>query len=146
MSDETTSQTDSQVPEKPITESGAEILNSAKAWTRKRQTPRSTVHLDPTDEQKIQWMEQWKANVTSEIDGYSSARADIYAIYKKQKDMYDSWLSGKLKKMKKYDMLINRRKKVLLDINKELDRLRAPQSGSLLGQLTDVNKEQPSIQ
>ena len=84
---------------------------------------RSTVHLNPSEEQKKQWLSEWKTKVQGEIDAYTTAKDKVYKVYKKQKDMYDAWLSIKRKKMQKYDTIINGRKKVMLDINKEIVRL-----------------------
>jgi hypothetical protein len=78
---------------------------------------------EPTKEQKLQWLNEWKEKVQGEINDYTSERDKLYSVYKKQKEMYDGWLSTKMKKIKKYDVVMNNRKKVLLDIEKEISNL-----------------------
>jgi hypothetical protein len=78
---------------------------------------------EPTSEQKIKWLNEWKEKVQQEISDYTSERDKLYAVYKKQKEMYDGWLGTKMKKIKKYDIVMNNRKKVLLDIEKEISNL-----------------------
>jgi len=76
---------------------------------------------EPTPEQKLEWLIAWRTKVQGEIDDYNGEKDKLYAVYKKQKEMYDSWLSGRMKKIKKYDNLVMGRKKVLIDINKEIE-------------------------
>lgn len=78
---------------------------------------------EPTLEQKKQWLNEWKIKVQDEMAGYNEERDKLFAVYKKQKEMYDSWLSTKMKRIKKYDNVLNGRKKVLIDIEKELANL-----------------------
>jgi hypothetical protein len=80
---------------------------------------------DPTTEEKIVLLTAWSTKVETEIAGYTAERDKLYAAYKKQKDMYDHWLGIKMKKIKKYDVVLNERKKVHLDIKKELVKLAA---------------------
>lgn len=107
----------SDIPATPNTPESTNISSD------KRSAKWSKVHLQPSEEQNRQWTIEWKAKVQNEIDGYVAAREEIYKVYKTQKDMYDKWLSIKMKKMKKYDTVINQRKKVLIDINREIARL-----------------------
>lgn len=76
-------------------------------------------------EKLLGFMEMWKLKVEKEIQEYEDEKQKIYAVYKKQKDMYDGWLSVRLKKMKKYDVALNGRKKVLIDVNKEIAKLKS---------------------
>lgn len=78
---------------------------------------------EPTIEQKLKWLNEWKEKVQLEINDYTLERDKIFAVYKKQKEMYDSWLNKKMKKIKKYDVVMNGRKKVLIDIEKEISKL-----------------------
>lgn len=78
---------------------------------------------EPTIEQKLKWLNEWKEKVQQEINDYTAERDKIFAVYKKQKEMYDSWLNKKMKKIKKYDVVMNGRKKVLIDIDKEISNL-----------------------
>lgn len=80
---------------------------------------------EPTVEQKLKWLNEWKEKVQQEIGDYTAERDKLYAVYKKQKEMYDGWLGTKMKKIKKYDVVMNNRKKVLLDIEKEISNLNA---------------------
>jgi hypothetical protein len=85
-----------------------------------------TTHIpfeEPTLEQKKQWLNEWRIKVQDEMAGYNEERDKLFAVYKKQKEMYDSWLSSKMKRIKKYDNVLNGRKKVLIDIDKELANL-----------------------
>jgi len=78
---------------------------------------------EPTVEQKLKWLTEWKEKVQQEISDYTAERDKLYSAYKKQKEMYDGWLGTKMKKIKKYDVVMNNRKKVLLDIEKEMSNL-----------------------
>jgi hypothetical protein len=78
---------------------------------------------EPSAEQKLKWLNEWKEKVQQEISDYTSERDKIFAVYKKQKEMYDGWLNKKMKKIKKYDVVMNNRKKVLMDIDKEITNL-----------------------
>lgn len=78
---------------------------------------------EPTKEQKLKLLNEWKEKVQGEISDYTSERDKLYSVYKKQKEMYDGWLGTKMKKIKKYDVVMNNRKKVLLDIEKEISNL-----------------------
>jgi len=78
---------------------------------------------EPTLEQKKQWLIEWKVKVQDEMAGYNEERDKLFAVYKNQKELYDGWLSSKMKRIKKYDNVLNGRKKVLIDIEKELANL-----------------------
>jgi hypothetical protein len=84
----------------------------------------SQVRIDPneeiTDAKKFILLNQWKNKVQAEIDDYTAEKNKIFDAYKKQKEKFDRLLVVKLKKTKKYDMVINNRKKVLTDIIKEI--------------------------
>jgi|APGre2960657444_1045066.scaffolds.fasta_scaffold197696_2 hypothetical protein len=85
-----------------------------------------TTHIpfeEPTIEQKKQWLIEWKVKVQAEMAGYNEERDKLFAVYKQQKEMYDGWLGSKMKRIKKYDNVLNGRKKVLIDIEKELGNL-----------------------
>lgn len=98
----------------------------------------SQVRIDPneeiTDAKKFILLNQWKNKVQAEIDDYTTEKNKIFDAYKKQKEKFDRLLVLKLKKTKKYDMVINSRKKVLTDIIKEiaiLEPIKTPDSGSI---------------
>ena len=98
----------------------------------------SQVRIDPneeiTDAKKFILLNQWKNKVQAEIDDYTTEKNKIFDAYKKQKEKFDRLLVLKLKKTKKYDMVINNRKKVLTDIIKEIAILEpksTPDSGSI---------------
>jgi hypothetical protein len=84
----------------------------------------SQVRIDPneeiTDAKKFILLNQWKNKVQAEIDDYTAEKNKLFDAYKKQKEKFDRLLAVKLKKTKKYDMVINSRKKVLTDIIKEI--------------------------
>jgi len=83
---------------------------------------------EPSVEQKAQWLKDWSVRVEKEIHDYTTEKDKLYTHYKKQKDMYDRWLGIKMKKIKKYDVVVNNRKKVLIDIRREINTLSgAPQ-------------------
>jgi hypothetical protein len=97
----------------------------------------SQVRIDPneeiTDTKKFILLNQWKNKVQAEIDDYTTEKNKIFDAYKKQKEKFDRLLVVKLKKTKKYDMVINSRKKVLTDIIKEiaiLEQQKTQDSGS----------------
>lgn len=73
-----------------------------------------------TDEKKVLLLNQWKLKVEDEINGYSVEREKIMDEYKRIKARMDKILGTRLKKIKKYDSVINGRKKVLADILKEI--------------------------
>ena len=81
---------------------------------------------DVPPEKLLELMEIWRGKVESEITDYESARGKVMDIYNRQKKMYDNWLSGPMKKMKKYDKIISARKKVLIDVKKEIEKLKSP--------------------
>jgi len=83
----------------------------------------TTATEEPTIEQKLKWLNEWKEKVQQEISDYTAERDKIFSVYKKQKEMYDGWLNKKMKKIKKYDVVMNNRKKVLMDIDKEMSNL-----------------------
>lgn len=98
----------------------------------------SQVRIDPneeiTDAKKFILLNQWKNKVQAEIDDYTTEKNKIFDAYKKQKEKFDRLLVLKLKKTKKYDMVINNRKKVLTDIIKEISILEpksTPDSGNI---------------
>ena len=90
-------------------------------------TPTPQVRIGPneeiTDEKNLILLNQWKDKVQGEIDDYNADKDKIYQAYKKQKERFDKILGVKLKKMKKFDGLINNRKKVFADITKEIENL-----------------------
>jgi hypothetical protein len=78
---------------------------------------------DVPPDKLLELLQIWKIKVEKEIADYDEERSKLMVVYKRQKDMYDKWLSGRLKKVKKFDNLINGRKKVLIDVNKEINKL-----------------------
>ena len=78
---------------------------------------------EPSLDQKLQWFKEWRVKVLKEIDEYTEEKDKLLTAYKKQKSMYDSWLAVKLKKIKKFDIFVTNRKKVLIDIDRELGTL-----------------------
>jgi hypothetical protein len=97
----------------------------------------SQVRIDPNEEiteaKKLILLNQWKNKVQSEVDDYTAEKNKLFDAYKKQKEKFDRLLAVKLKKTKKYDMVINGRKKVLADIIKEiaiLESQKTPDSGT----------------
>jgi len=97
----------------------------------------SQVRIDPneeiTDTKKFILLNQWKNKVQDEVNDYTAEKNKIFDAYKKQKEKFDRLLAVKLKKTKKYDMVINSRKKVLTDIIKEiaiLEQQKTQDSGS----------------
>lgn len=92
----------------------------------------STILANPNDEvppeKLLELMEIWKGKVQEEISDYEGKKGEIYVIYKRQKEMYDKWLSGPMGKMKKFDKLIAGRKKVLIDIDKEINKIKGNQT------------------
>ena len=98
----------------------------------------SQVRIDPNEEiteaKKLILLNQWKNKVQSEVNDYTAEKNKLFDAYKKQKEKFDRLLAVKLKKTKKYDMVINSRKKVLTDIIKEIAILEpksTPDSGSI---------------
>jgi len=97
----------------------------------------SQVRVDPNEEiteaKKFILLNQWKNKVQDEVNDYTAEKNKIFDAYKKQKEKFDRLLAVKLKKTKKYDMVINSRKKVLTDIIKEiaiLEQQKTQDSGS----------------
>ena len=92
----------------------------------------STILANPNDEvppeKLLELMVIWKEKVESEIADYEGEKAKVFTVYKRQKDMYDKWLAGPLGKMKKFDKVIMGRKKVLIDVNKEITKLKSAQT------------------
>ena len=84
----------------------------------------SQVRIDPNEEiteaKKFILLNQWKNKVQDEVNDYTAEKNKLFDAYKKQKEKFDRLLAVKLKKTKKYDMVINSRKKVLADIIKEI--------------------------
>ena len=84
----------------------------------------SQVRVDPNEEiteaKKFILLNQWKNKVQDEVNDYTTEKNKLFDAYKKQKEKFDRLLAVKLKKTKKYDMVINSRKKVLTDIIKEI--------------------------
>ena len=98
----------------------------------------SQVRIDPNEEiteaKKLILLNQWKNKVQSEVNDYTAEKNKLFDAYKKQKEKFDRLLVLKLKKTKKYDMVINNRKKVLTDIIKEIAILEpksTPDSGNI---------------
>lgn len=87
----------------------------------------STILANPSDsvppDKLLELMYIWKKNVEDAIAVHQAKKDAEYAVYKRQKDLYDSWLSTRSKSMKKIDILINNRKKVLIDVNKEIAKM-----------------------
>ena len=79
-----------------------------------------------TDEKKMYLLNEWKKKVEEEISDYNIEKDKIFQVYKKQKDKFAKILGVKLKKMKKYDAVINSRKKVLNEVIKEIENLTTP--------------------
>lgn len=98
----------------------------------------SSILANPRDEvppdKLLELMQIWREKILSEIAEQEGKKGEVYKIYKRQKDMYDKWLSGPMGKMKKFDKVISGRKKVLIDIDKEInkikDRLSPPTSNA----------------
>lgn len=92
------------------------------------------VRIDPNEEiteaKKLILLNQWKDKVQGEVDDYTAEKNKVMDAYKKQKEKFDKLLGVKIKKMKKFDGLINNRKKVLTDIIKEIDNLNPTSSES----------------
>lgn len=76
-----------------------------------------------TDDKKVLLLNQWKLKVEDEINGYNVEREKIMDEYKRIKARMDKILGTRLKKIKKYDAVINGRKKVLSDILKEISTI-----------------------
>jgi DNA-binding Lrp family transcriptional regulator len=93
------------------------------------------VRIDPneeiTDAKKVILLNQWRQKVEKELVDYSASKEVVAKAFRKQKERYDGILAVKIKKMKKYDMVINSRKKVLADIASEIDKLTAVQNNNL---------------
>lgn len=92
--------------------------------------PQPEVKIDPneelTGEKQLILMNQWKQKVEQELADYSAAKEVIATDFKRQKERFDKILSVKIKKMKKYDNVMNSRKKVLNEIVAEIAKLTAP--------------------
>lgn len=74
-----------------------------------------------TPEKKVILLNQWKEKVQKELDDYTAEKDKIMEEYKRIKSRMEKILGTRLKKMKKYDNVINSRKKVLTDIVKEIE-------------------------
>jgi cytidylate kinase len=92
----------------------------------------SEVKIDPnaeiTPETQLILMNQWKQKVEKELADYTAAKDVIAADFKRQKERFDKILAVKIKKMKKYDVVMNSRKKVLQEIVVEIGKLTTPAS------------------
>jgi len=92
----------------------------------------STILANPNDnvppEKLLELMEIWKGKVQDEIADYEAKKAEVYAVYKRHKEMYDKLLSGPIGKMKKLDKIMSGRKKVLMDIDKEIAKIKENQT------------------
>ena len=75
-------------------------------------------------EKVVVLLEEWRNKVISDIADYNDKKDEIYKVYKRQKEMYDKWLSGPMGKMKKLDKIISGRKKVLMDVDKEISKIK----------------------
>jgi hypothetical protein len=73
-----------------------------------------------TEEKKIILLNQWKTKVQEEIDSYNVEKDKIMDEYKRIKSRMEKILGFRLQRMKKYDAVINNRKKVLVDIINEI--------------------------
>ena len=92
------------------------------------------VRIDPneeiTDDKKLILLNQWKDKVQGEVDEQNLEKEKIFQIYKKQKEKFDKILAVKLKKVKKIEGFANARKKVLVDIIKEIEILQSTKPNS----------------
>jgi hypothetical protein len=79
---------------------------------------------------KLELLNQWKLNVETEINGYNVEREKVMVSFKKDKEKFDRLLGIKAKKMKKYDVVMNARKKVLADIIKEIEKAQNELTGT----------------
>ena len=88
------------------------------------------VKIDPnaeiTPETQLILMNQWKQKVEQELTDYTAAKNIIATDFKHQKERFDKILAVKIKKMKKYDNVMNSRKKVLHEIVAEIEKLASP--------------------
>lgn len=89
-----------------------------------------------TLEQKIQLLYSWKEKVDKEVADYTSERDGLMAIYRTHKARYDHALNKRMEKIKKIDGLLNGRKKVLMEVVKEIK-----QAESVLG--TPPTEQEP---
>ncbi len=84
----------------------------------------TTTRIDPneelTPEKKLILLNQWREKVEAEIAGHAAEREKVMTLYKSQKEKFDRLLGEKVKRMKKYDAVMNSRKKVLAEIMKEI--------------------------
>jgi hypothetical protein len=89
--------------------------------------PTQSVRIDPseeiTEEKKLILLNQWREKVELEISDYSAEKEKVMAVYKVQKEKFDRLLSDKIKRMRKYDTVMNARKKVLQSIVVEIDKI-----------------------
>jgi len=74
-----------------------------------------------TPEKKIILLRQWKNKVQNELDVYIIEKNKIVAEYQRIKGNMDKILGKRMRRMKKYDVLMTSRKKVLIDIVKEIN-------------------------
>lgn len=75
-------------------------------------------------EKLLTLLQEWREKVTEDISDYNNKKDKVYVVYKRQKDLYDKWLTGPLTRMKKFDKVITERKKVLMDVDKEINKLK----------------------
>lgn len=85
------------------------------------------VRIDPNEEitegKKLILLNQWREKVELEISDYNVEKEKVMAVYKVQKEKFDRLLSDKIKRMRKYDTVMNARKKVLQSIVVEIDKI-----------------------
>lgn len=89
--------------------------------------PTQQVRIDPNEEitegKKLILLNQWREKVELEISDYNVEKEKVMAVYKVQKEKFDRLLSDKIKRMRKYDTVMNARKKVLQSIVVEIDKI-----------------------
>jgi len=94
----------------------------------------TSVRVDPNEEitpnKKVILLTQWKEKVDAEIADNVAERDKVMGVYKRQKEKFDRLLGIKVKKMKRYDIFINNRKKVLVDIIKEIENATSDNTGT----------------
>jgi hypothetical protein len=85
----------------------------------------TAVRIDPNEEitleKKIILLTQWKEKVDGEIAECTAEKDKIMTAYRAQKEKFDKLLAVKLRRVKKIDAVLSNRKKVLMEIVKEID-------------------------
>jgi hypothetical protein len=75
-------------------------------------------------ETMIGFLEEWKRKIEGEMAVEEARKEKVAVRYRRQRDLYDSWLAGPLREMKKHDKIINYHKKSIMDIDREIDNRR----------------------